>query len=323
MTKNSLEILQESNEGFIPPKPDFQPPKNTIGRSLVAIGLFVVISLVVFQLSIFELLILGGVILIHETGHLIAMNLFNYKDDSIFFIPIMTSFSYGEQLKTTDKRRIIILTSGPIPGIILGFLCLYFNQSYHHEGLQIAGQMFLWLNIANLLPILPLDAGKLFGVLFFRDSYLIQTIFLGLSIIALMSVAGMNNDYLIFSTTVSVLFILMIRHRMIIHNMRKAIGRSGLALKKCYYEITNQEYWKIRRVVLRSNKFFKNINPDVDQYHQTRETQIVAFIKMAISESSAREMTFPGKLLVVFIYALILAGCVLLLINFWNSFSLI
>ena len=72
------DIKQEQT--VFPPKPEEQVKTQQLQRSLFSLALFVGAFYLFSRWDFIYILVLLGVILIHELGHYVAMRLFNYKD---------------------------------------------------------------------------------------------------------------------------------------------------------------------------------------------------------------------------------------------------
>jgi len=109
-------------------------------------------------------------VLLHEVGHFVAMWLRGYSNLNMFFIPFIAGAVSGSKKNATPADELIMLLAGPAPGLLLGCL-LYWLDNY--LPLTAARQFALWLvalNLLNLLPIWPLDGGRIGWLLFARQS---------------------------------------------------------------------------------------------------------------------------------------------------------
>ncbi len=132
-------------------------------------------SLAVFAVSFIPffdlqtLLILIAVLFLHEMGHFLAMKAFGYKDTSIFFLPLFGAAATGRKDNATVQEKVMVLLAGPVPGIILGSaIALAIPDSLQRSlGLHEAIGLLMIINYFNLLPILPLDGGRILDLLIF------------------------------------------------------------------------------------------------------------------------------------------------------------
>ena len=122
--------------------------------------------------------ILFLVILIHELGHLLAMRAFGYKNTSILFLPGLGALTMGEKKNTSPFQRLIIYLAGPMPGIMLSGILMYVMMStqlghtlssifFVRWHVSTTVFFFFLINFINLLPVYPLDGGRVVEMLFF------------------------------------------------------------------------------------------------------------------------------------------------------------
>ncbi|HYS10206.1 MAG TPA: site-2 protease family protein [Myxococcales bacterium] len=158
------------------------------------------VSLVLFAASIatsretaFNGAIVAGVILFHELGHYLAMRAFGYQDTTIFFIPFLGGAAAGRKADATLGQQIMVLLAGPLPGLIAaGVAALLGAGKVPH--LNVALWALISINLFNLLPILPLDGGRIVhALLFARNAWLdvaLRTI--GVALFALLAISSSN-----------------------------------------------------------------------------------------------------------------------------------
>jgi Zn-dependent protease len=112
-------------------------------------------------------------IAIHEVGHYLGMRLFGYRDVRMFFIPLVGAAVSGRSGNAAGWKRAVVALLGPSPGVALGVVCAVFWVAFPEPWLQRLAWAFLLLNASNLLPLLPLDGGRLVqDVLFARSRFL-------------------------------------------------------------------------------------------------------------------------------------------------------
>jgi Zn-dependent protease len=139
------------------------------GRALLVF----VLSLALFVLSIagrvdaLVLPIIVGVLLLHELGHFAAMRAFGYRDTSVFFLPFLGAAAAGSKPEASVGERAIVLLAGPVPGLLLGLW--WFHAPVGAVG-GTAAVILVAVNLSNLLPVSPLDGGRLVERVFFASS---------------------------------------------------------------------------------------------------------------------------------------------------------
>ena len=108
-----------------------------------------------------SVLILLGVILFHELGHIAAMYAFKYRDLQILFIPLMGAAATGNKEDVALWKQVIVYLMGPLPGILVGIGLIAMYQYYQSPWLYETAIIMLVINYLNLLPFVPLDGGHI------------------------------------------------------------------------------------------------------------------------------------------------------------------
>lgn len=96
-------------------------------------------------------------LLIHEIGHAITGILLGYKLEKIMFYPLGGVTIFNLPVNIPLKKEFLIIIAGPIFQILGYFLLINFFpfiKAYHYT-----------LLVFNLLPIYPLDGGKLLNII--------------------------------------------------------------------------------------------------------------------------------------------------------------
>jgi Zn-dependent protease len=127
------------------------------------------------------LLILVGVLFFHELGHWVGMRLFGYRDVKMFFIPFFGAAVSGKNEGAPQWQQAIVLLLGPMPGIILGCSLLFWNLAFPHSVVLELGCWLVGLNAFNLLPLVPLDGGRLLNLIIFSRHRILETVFLAVT----------------------------------------------------------------------------------------------------------------------------------------------
>jgi len=140
-------------------------------RTFIVSGIFFVLffGMIGIPWSVLPLLIV--VLIIHELGHLFAMKFFGYNDTSIFFIPLFGAAAKGEKENVRAWEEYIIFLAGPLPGIFIsiaiGIMIIVLPELRDNALLREYALLSFSLNYINLLPIYPLDGGKVVQTLLF------------------------------------------------------------------------------------------------------------------------------------------------------------
>jgi Zn-dependent protease len=155
----------------------------TAGRGAAGGGLWLIITLVLFMLSLAggfdwtKIAMIVVVLLIHEAGHYLGMLWFGYRDVRMFFIPFFGAAVSGRKHGAPAWQQIIVLFLGPLPGMVVALVLYAALQPPLESPL---GAFVFWLmaiNAFNLLPFVPLDGGRILNLLLFRRHPLLESTF--------------------------------------------------------------------------------------------------------------------------------------------------
>lgn len=106
-------------------------------------------------------LVIMLLLVIHEGGHIWAMRRSGMKTKGIYFIPFMGGAAVADELFPSRRTESFVAIMGPVFGLALCglFAGLYF-YTLHPFFAAIAAWMAL-VNLFNLLPVNPLDGGRI------------------------------------------------------------------------------------------------------------------------------------------------------------------
>ncbi len=301
--------MVETTEEQYPDKPVsvIREKDNVMIRSVISIFLFIGLFYLVFDMSLEYIMLLVLVIFIHEMGHLIAMKRFGYHDLKMFFVPLIGALVSGKKRDISQRQKAIISLAGPVPGIIIGAVLLFLAVPVGDQKMIVAGNMFLFLNAFNLLPIDPLDGGKLIENLFFASNKVIQIVFLGLSIAASVVIGVFFNAYAF--AFIAFFLILRIRNLTKVNAIRTHLMAIGVNYRKSFEELTNKEYWLARKVIINNTPVFQQINPN--EYKVSKfEEQLITRVKSVLHIQPVADLSVLGKVFLMLVWATFLFGSV-------------
>jgi len=116
---------------------------------------------------------------LHEAGHWLPMRLFGYRGITPVFIPFTGATERARKLHAPAWQQLVVVLGGPIPGLIAGLAMLAHGYFFPDTPLWLldAAGMAVALNALHLLPVLPMDGGKIIDLLVFRDLPLLRPFF--------------------------------------------------------------------------------------------------------------------------------------------------
>ena len=293
------------------PKPELEEPKTKMNvwvKSAFSLLLYLAIGYFFFSSNWIFLLIITIIIVFHELGHFVAMKFFKYSDLGIFFIPLLGAYVSGTKQEVSQRQSAIILLAGPVPGIVVGIILLLIpgNDSMMLSdtiSVDEVAKASIFLNLLNLLPIYPLDGGQLLHRLFLDNSQLIGRIFLLVSagLLTWVSISSGIYPLLIFPFMMITRLIREMQHERI----EKKIEADGIDLVKTYDQITADEYWRIRNVLIKHYPQLRDVRPSPPYEISSKEDQVINMIQGLLQRNVIQDLSLGGKFLIILIWV----GC--------------
>ncbi len=283
---------------FYPEKPDLveYTPKSSLSLTIFSLVVFVMAFLLFFEDQFLFLLNLLIVLVIHELGHFIAMKGFKYKNVRMLFIPLMGAFVQGKKSNYSQKQSLIVLISGPFPGIMIGNLLYWYSTwSAYNYWLAEPALLFILLNVINLLPLDPLDGGQMFKLIVKRVNEFLLMIFALVSSLVLIGIgAHMRNPFII---GFGFLMAFRVRALQKKYQMHKELLGESVNYATSYKLLSNKDFSKIKEVVLQHTPALRKF---IDQVSSEEADPILASqVNNVLVTPIVRDASFFFKLLVV------------------------
>ena len=313
--------MEDVQEISYPQKPQDEAAQQSLGRSVISIVIFIGAFYLIFKWEITYVFILAFVILVHELGHYVAMRIFKYKDLSIFFIPLVGAFASGSKERISQRQDVIILLAGPVPGIILGVFLYYFGLRDQNEFLLRTSNILILINLFNLLPIMPLDGGRVIKNLFFESSQIINSIFIILSILVLCYISISSESY--FLLIIPFFLIMQLTSQSRAKKVKQSLAAKGIDTDKSWDELSDRDYWLIRAEIISHSKLYsRDISPD-EYIVSEKETQIIRQVKSIIRKKPEKDLRIWGKILIAFFCLLMFIVPVVIIMLYYIRLGLI
>lgn len=304
--ENELEKRKE-NQSFkvepeFPGKPIPDERKQSTKKSLISFVLFVAAFYFIFKWDLQYILILTGVILIHELGHFLAMRLYKYKDLSIFFIPLIGALASGQKDEISQKQKTIILLAGPLPGVLIGSGLIALSLVNENDFLWRTGAIFIFLNLFNLLPVLPLDGGQIIKSLFFQNNDKINIVFVWISIIIISLIALKLESYILF--IIPFFLFMQIKNQTEMRNFKTYIKNKGFNIDRDFNDLSNEEYWTLRDEIAVNIKVISNMVVPKRYSPIPAENRVIDVMKQVVQKQPIKDIKIGGKVLFLFLWVL-------------------
>jgi len=142
------------------------------GGTLLMISVVAFLAVTFRDSSATDLAVLVGVLLLHEAGHLIGMRAFGFTDLRMLFLPFLGAAVSGRKPGATAFEHAAVSLLGPLPGLLIALPLAFLAGPVDLKAgtMPLLAQVVVMLTVINwlnLLPILPLDGGRLFETLVF------------------------------------------------------------------------------------------------------------------------------------------------------------
>ena len=194
-------------------------------------------------------------IIVHELGHFFTAKYFNWEIDRIYIYPLGGLTKFKTLINKPLKEELLVTIMGPI------FQILFFNLiKDYDDSLYYFNNLLL---IFNLLPVVPLDGGKLLNIFTSTIISFKKTLKLGILIsyafYPLIIIFFITNINSVFMTIVTILLILKIIEEsknidyifnkfLLERYLRKFKYRKDIVVKKV------DNYYKYKNNIIINNK---------------------------------------------------------------------
>ena len=288
-----------------------EQPANIWLRSLTSLALYLILGYYIFP-SYIMLLLITAIVIFHELGHFFAMKYYRYSDLGIFFIPLLGAYVSGTKREVSQKQSAIIILAGPLPGIILGIIFHLIDRNdadgYYPFDISLSriALLLILLNIINLLPIYPLDGGQLLNRVFLDEDSILSKAFIFLSAALMCWVAWKLNFYVLF--IFPALILLRLRPDRNLDRTEKRIEREGINADTSYEDLPDEDYWKMRNILIEEHASFREIQKGPPYEYSQREEKIMQTIQSLLHRHVIQDISIAGKILIFLIWIAALAA---------------
>jgi Zn-dependent protease len=148
-----------------------------LGFKWIALGAKLLLSFGTLVISIFAWAQMFGfwfatgfvlLILVHEMGHVIAIRAYGLKASVPIFVPFLGAFVALKEMPPNSKAAGVIALAGPALGTVGALVCYGIGVSTRAPIWYALASTAFFINLFNLIPIYPLDGGRVAAALFSR-----------------------------------------------------------------------------------------------------------------------------------------------------------
>lgn len=133
------------------------------GRFALGPGFLLLGALLYCTASFSELAAILPPVIVHELGHVVALRLYGLRIRRVSADLRGLCIEYGGLCAPLGHA--VAALAGPAAGLAYAFAASYFARRTGNELLTLSAGVSLLLSLFNLLPILPLDGGRVFSIL--------------------------------------------------------------------------------------------------------------------------------------------------------------
>ena len=300
------------------PKPVLEKVKvrSNWGMTLFSVLLFALSFLYIFSDELDFVFYLVLVLFLHESGHYLMMKQFNYEDLRMLFIPLMGAFVQGSKKHYSQKESFLVIAAGPFPGVVFGLALLFLAQHYQQTWLLELSFLFLFLNVINLLPIDPLDGGQLFKLFVREKRDLFLLIFALLSSLLMISVGYLIDSWILLAFG----FLMSFKVRSFQRNyqLRQILDRQGLDYELNYEDLTDQEYHRLKAVVLDENPKLRTMQ---ELHREAAQEVIASHVNAVLSVPIRRDASLTFRTVLIALWLLLISLPVFLMVGTFFDFT--
>lgn len=102
-------------------------------------------------------------ILVHEMGHWVVLRGFGVRVSLPYFIPGLGAFVAQKELTANNVQDAAAAIAGPVVGIAGAAICQAYGVATNNPLWIVAAHLGYLINLFNLIPVLPLDGGRVAG----------------------------------------------------------------------------------------------------------------------------------------------------------------
>ncbi len=139
---------------------------------------------------------------IHESGHIWAMRRYGIKTKGIYFLPFLGAAAVADAEFPSRGAEVVIAIMGPLWGFALVLFTGLIYVLTENPLFAAAASWMAMVNLFNLLPINPLDGGRIMKSIAYSVNSGIGLVFLTIGVIA--------SGFLAFKVGLVLFFILLI-----------------------------------------------------------------------------------------------------------------
>lgn len=248
--------------------------KNIFSNIYISPFLYILILIFLITGNIKKLLIFMSLIMIHEIGHFITAKILGWKTDKIYLYPYGGISKFNQDINTSINEELLVLVMGPVLQIIF---YLIYKKIINIKYLSILTSYNIFILKFNLLPIYPLDGGKIISLILnklfaYKKAFKITIIMSFITEIMIVLLSIFNNEFLLtiiilmtfFKTKSEYMIFKLIFQKYILERIFKVYNFKKIKLIKNINEMKKDNY----HLILNNNKYIEEKEFLRDNYYK-------------------------------------------------------
>ncbi|HVW81550.1 MAG TPA: site-2 protease family protein [Mycobacteriales bacterium] len=107
-----------------------------------------------------------ALILVHELGHVVALRVRGIRASGLVFIPLLGAFTSWQPTEHRPYQEAETALAGPVIGTVGALALALYGHEQGSSLLRALAFTGLLLNLLNLIPLVPLDGGRVADLLY-------------------------------------------------------------------------------------------------------------------------------------------------------------
>lgn len=203
------------------------------------------------------LMLFMSLIIVHELGHFLTAKLLKWKTDKIYIYPYGGVSKFNEKVNVPLKEEFLVLLAGPITQVMFFFM---FSKILPDRYLTTLTTYHYFILVFNLLPIYPLDGGRLFSLILQEVLPLKRSLYLSIKVSYITILFAILYTYYDFSLFLFFVFLLTL------DKLREESKKINYIFEKFLLERRMYKFfWKKKKVIKEVEEMKR------DTYHYFKE----------------------------------------------------
>ena len=215
----------------------------------IDLTVYIIALISIFTASYNIFIIISFLIFIHELGHFLCAKILNIEVDKIIIYPLGGISKFNLPLNSSQITEFLILISGPL----FQFLAYILLKKYYTRYTELIDLYHYGILFFNLLPVYPLDGGKLINLLlsYFLPYKLSLKATIFISYVFILLLILMNCKHIYINLIIIIIFLVY------------KVAKEQVKIPEIYNKFLLERYlnkykFKHSKIINSKEKFYRN-----------------------------------------------------------------